>query len=101
MTPGQAQTLHTLAMLAAALGIVETLLAFIFGQAQKTQIKNLSYMLLGAGPGFLVAAAILYWGGVGYLPTMIAAFVAAAIGSNVGVLRMVRAAKKSAGNQFP
>jgi hypothetical protein len=32
---------------------------------------------------------------------LIGALVVAAIGSNVGVFRMVRAAKKSSGNQFP
>ncbi|HEX3666991.1 MAG TPA: hypothetical protein VHU23_17345 [Rhizomicrobium sp.] len=100
MTPEQAHPLHALAIGAALLGVVETLMGVFFRQAQKAQTRNLSYMLMVAGPGFLIAAAILYWGGAGY-PTIIGALVAIGIGSNIGVLRMARAAKKSAGNQFP
>jgi hypothetical protein len=101
MTPEQAHTLHILAIAAALLGVLETLMGFFLGQARKPQTRNLGSMLVFAGPSFLVAAAILYWGGAGYLPTLIGALVVAAIGSNVGVFRMVRAAKKSSGNQFP
>ena len=98
MTPAQAQTLQTMMLAMAGLGVVETLMGIFYARSTGPQ-KNISQFFLFAGPGFLVGAAILRWAW-DYKQSMIVAIAIVAACCAFGGLRMVRASKEAAGDKL-
>jgi hypothetical protein len=97
MTPEQAGNLQIFAMAAGGVGVAETLMGIALARASGPQ-KALSRFFLYAGPGFLFAAAVLYFAW-DYRQTMIAAVVVAVIGCSLGAMKLLEATKASSGDQ--
>ena len=98
MTPAQAQTLQTLMLAMAGLGVVETLMGIWYSRSAGPQ-KNISQLFLFAGPGFLVGAAILHWAW-DYVQSLTVAIAIVGACCVFGGLRMVRASKEAAGDRL-